>query len=300
MPKPPRMDGGDKGEHSRKNDSTDDDEKPLKKARFLWEVKGKHHLKKSQSDLNHNEATGSREEVGEEEEACMGSPDTRSSGTQESPSLSSFNCHRDCCVKSFLAKTEDLMDRYTSDEDHSDKLPLENSIENEIPAALVSAGQHMNQDHYFSEWQARQIARGFVDNTINRMLENLAGHPFEASILINNQESDGQVEDDAILMAIQSHGLQSGGSRDYTSESPNYEAVGLPGSSRAYPEMNDVEYSNFQDSNVDNMENLQKEQEIENSSDSRAYECEVDLNDPMDFLNAAVSVAIQKKGLTYG
>lgn len=40
------MDKGDKSEHSRKNESTDE-EKPLKKARYLWEVKGKSHLKNS-------------------------------------------------------------------------------------------------------------------------------------------------------------------------------------------------------------------------------------------------------------
>jgi len=67
----------------------------------------------------------------------------------------------------------------------------------------------------------------------------------------------------------------------------------------------------LQESSADNLENLQKEQEnessiassssslsVETSSISNPYEEE--LRDPMDFLNAAVSVAIQKKGLSYG
>lgn len=52
-----------------------------------------------------------------------------------------------CCTETFLAKIEDIMDRDNSDEDDSEKLPLENSIENEIPVTLVSA-QPKNQDHY--------------------------------------------------------------------------------------------------------------------------------------------------------
>lgn len=68
----------------------------------------------------------------------------------------------------------------------------------------------------------------------------------------------------------------------------------------------------FQESSADNLDNLQKEQENESSvasnSSSMSVETassisnpyETDLGDPMDFLNAAVAVAIQKKGLTYG
>lgn len=39
------------------------------------------------------------------------------------------------------------MDKDSSDEDDSDKLPLENCIENEIPVTLVSA-QPRSQDYY--------------------------------------------------------------------------------------------------------------------------------------------------------
>ncbi|KAJ8977050.1 hypothetical protein NQ317_000935 [Molorchus minor] len=36
------------------------------------------------------------------------------------------------------------------------------------------------------------------------------------------------------------------------------------------------------------------------SVSNQADEADIDLGDPMDFLDAAVSVAIQKKGLSYG
>lgn len=60
----------------------------------------------------------------------------------------------------------------------------------------------------------------------------------------------------------------------------------------------------LQESSVENRENLQKEQEIESSgtqspSSLSANVYDQEMTDPMDFLNAAVSVAIQKKGLTY-
>lgn len=59
-------------------------------------------------------------------------------------------------------------------------------------------------------WQACQVAKGFVDNTINRVLENYhkspaMSHPFEDPwycFLHGNQ-----MEDTAVSMAIRNHGL---------------------------------------------------------------------------------------------
>lgn len=47
----------------------------------------------------------------------------------------------------------------------------------------------------YRKWQARQIARGFVDNTINSMLENWGAgdQPFDAANLIEDCANDGQV-----------------------------------------------------------------------------------------------------------
>ncbi|KAJ8977049.1 hypothetical protein NQ317_000934 [Molorchus minor] len=48
-----------------------------------------------------------------------------------------------------------------------------------------------------------KVARGFVDNTINSVLETWINPPFDAADFVGC-DNDGQVEDDAILMAIQS------------------------------------------------------------------------------------------------
>jgi len=66
-------------------------------------------------------------------------------------------------------------------------------------------------------------------------------------------------------------------------------------------------YSVLQESSSDNLENLRKEQENDSSSSSLSVDTtssisnlyEGELGDPIEFLNAAVSVAIHKKGLTY-
>lgn len=45
----------------------------------------------------------------------------------------------------------------------------------------------------YRKWQARQIARGFVDNTINSMLETWENRPFDASNFVDECENEGQV-----------------------------------------------------------------------------------------------------------
>ncbi|CAG9772959.1 unnamed protein product [Ceutorhynchus assimilis] len=272
----------DKGEHSRKNDSPDE-EKPLKKARYMWEIKGKGHLKDS-SKLPVDDTSGSSEEV----PARNPSPDPEN-----------------CCRAFFVAQTEDFIDQQRSEDEESD------STENEIPVTMVSA-QAKDQDYYLRKWHARQIARGFVDNTINSMLEHWIDRPFDPSTIVEDTENDGQVEDDAILMAIQSHGLQSDpnlrpstlfSSNSNSSVGSNVAIAGSIGSESRTEGLN-----NNQEPAVDNLENLQKEQENEllvgSSSSSLSVETASPMSNPfeaeLDFLNAAVSVAIQKKGLTYG
>jgi len=65
-----------------------------------------------------------------------------------------------------------------------------------------------------SRWQTRQMARAVVDNTINSVLEDMGFTPppanediisFDIFPTIHNREG---IENQAVLMAIQSHGLQ--------------------------------------------------------------------------------------------
>ncbi|XP_066252607.1 serine-rich adhesin for platelets-like isoform X1 [Euwallacea similis] len=306
------MERSDKQGGSREGE-TSDEGKPLKKARYLWEIKGKGHLKTSKDPSSSFQEA--QLPVDFQKPCCSKTEPTTSPKADSGPKSS---CCDDCCLETFLAKTEDIMVRDSSDDDDSEKLPLENSIENEIPVTLVSA-QPKNQDYYLKKWQARQIARGFVDNTINSMLENWVDRPFDATNFVEDCANDGQVEDDAILMAIQSHGLQSGlrGSTSGTLSTSTFNSnsnssfnsnLSIAGSSRSESQ-SELLYSSqiLQESSTDNLENLQKEQETQSlsssmspasaSSISNTYEG--DSGDPMDFLNAAVSVAIQKKGLSY-
>ncbi|KAG5874688.1 hypothetical protein JTB14_024078 [Gonioctena quinquepunctata] len=206
-----------------------------------------------------------------------------------------------CCIESFLAKTDALMNSDTEEEFINNN--SEKSDSNEVSLSLYPS-RPKNQEYYLQKWQARQIARGFVDNTINRVLETWAHPPFDATDFVENCENDGQVEDDAILMAIQSHGLRS--SLQSSIHSPN------SGFGRDIVPIKNPE---IEESTKDNLENSQTEltKEYENTSSSSdtdmvSYESgnssqedgrNSDVCDPMDFLNAAVSVAIQKKGLSY-
>lgn len=141
-----------------------------------------------------------------------------------------------------------------------------------------------NEDYYLLRWQARQVAKGFVDNTINRVLEHWTLAPFDASDFVENCDDDGQVEDEGIWMAIQSHGLRQ--------DSPQ------GGSSGGQESSNPVAYQEIAKSALDNYQNVHNElrQTKQNHSESRNETLELD--NQMDFLNAAVSVAISEKGLS--
>ncbi|KAJ8931009.1 hypothetical protein NQ314_016130 [Rhamnusium bicolor] len=302
------MSNQEKGEHSRRSEPNED-EKPLKKARYVWEVKGKYHLKdtyKNNNSVNKNNNTDAS--LSGNSKKCIEEDTSKhpmqNEGENNSAKKQNESCNSSkCCIESFLAKTEAIMDSDVDDDD----IPMSNidcNILNEIPVTLVSPIPR-NQDYYLRKWQARQIARGFVDNTINSVLETWINPPFDAADFVENCDNDGQVEDDAILMAIRSHGLQANarGNMQFSNSTEEKEIAF-------------VRSPEIEESTLDNFENYQneliKEQEnISNSSTADSMSCDssisnqadegdLDLGDPMDFLNAAVSVAIQKKGLSYG
>lgn len=299
------MSNQDKGEHSRRGEPNED-EKPLKKARYVWEVKGKYHLKDTYKNNNTaNKNNNAEAELSDNIKGC-------GEGEKKRDEKQVGNVRRQndspgsnkCCIESFLAKTEAIMDSDV-DEDDAPVSNLDCNILKEIPVTLVSP-MPRNQDYYLRKWQARQIARGFVDNTINTVLETWINPPFDAADFVENCDNDGQVEDDAILMAIQSHGLQSNARG----------SVQLSSSIRDR-EIAFVRNPEIEESTLDNFENYQneliKEQEnVSSSSNADSMSCDSSISnagegenldmggDPMDFLNAAVSVAIQKKGLSYG
>ncbi|KAJ8918076.1 hypothetical protein NQ315_011533 [Exocentrus adspersus] len=291
------MSNQDKGEHSRRS-APDEDEKPLKKARYVWEVKGKYHLKETYknnnntiSRNNNTEPEGGNSNKGEDENVKL----------QEEESSTTSN---KCCIESFLAKTEAIMENDVDEEDAPMNSNLDCNILKEIPVTLVSP-MPRNQDYYLKKWQARQIARGFVDNTINTVLETWINPPFDASDFVENCANDGQVEDDAILMAIQSHGLQSNARGDGQLEFLH---------SHEEREISIVKNPQIEESTMDNFENYQNEliKEQENgssSSNADSMSCDssisnsgegdgsLDMGDPMDFFKCSCFGGYTEKGI---
>lgn len=325
------------GESSKqKNQDLCDSDRPLKKARYLWQVKGKYHLK----DNNSNSFTNNNMVTDEIEQKSIKENDIR----DEEMLLTNHETQKknnNCCeirdrniVEQLILSSDKILDFPSN---------IDKSISDEIPITLVKP-RPKNEDFYLRKWQARQIAKGFVDNTINSLLETWMVAPFDATDFVENCDNDGQIEDEGILMAIQSHGLQSGSRLPATSGSnsnctPKIFNSGecscskqrtnitsnkqVPFHSRSYENMEQEYYENLCvlkdtepiDSNrvlnfnrsketfntvhsEDSKENdptLHITENIQDLMIPNSYEMHMD---DTDFIDAAVSAAIKKKGLT--
>lgn len=145
------------------------------------------------------------------------------------------------------------------------------------------------------------MAKSFVDNTINSILEHCNYAPYDAADFVENCENGEKLEDEGILMAIQSHGLQStsgttlysGSANNINGESSRQQDISLRNDSISY-----IRPPELDESTLDNAENAFYECTKERSPDTDANEINIEMADQMDFLNAAVSIAIQKKGLS--
>lgn len=288
------MGNNDLGEHSRKtrNDSKNDlEERPFKKAKYVWQLKGKYHLKDSYKQPNNAEMVeGCSKESNEE-----GQVKEDVTAIVNNNNSKNKTCNK-CCLDTLLARSNALLESEDSSDLEINSNNIERSISDEIPVTLVKPNLK-NHDDYLSKWQARQLAKCYVDNTINSILEQWrpVERPVDAADFVENCDNDGQIEDEGILMAIQSHGLQSSNNIDYH-ESGMSRDCNL--SSALF------QSACLEESALDNYENVyyesrkNAEQEMLCDSDvekGEAYE----ITDQMDFLSAAVSVAIQKKGLSY-
>lgn len=255
----------DRGEHSR-NEERDDYEKPMKKARFLWEIKGKHHLKESCKN-NLNCLNNNRNAMVGEEPVNIVKENIETEKHVDN-CIKKDSCN---CLEQFLTKSEDIMVNFQDDLNS-------NQVDDDcdLPPSLLGASEK-DQDYYLRKWQARQIARGFVDNTINSVLETWATRPLDVGDFVENCHNDGQVEDDAILMAIQEHGLQS--------RCELRDGSGLRFSNELKEQMADI---------------LVRESSEPFTDLNQQFEGSIQTEENLDFMNAAVSAAIEKKGLSYG
>jgi hypothetical protein len=187
----------------------------------------------------------------------------------------------------------------------------------------------MNRTTYLLRcWQTKQIARGMLDNTMNCMMERMGLAPLDVESDTPQREGT-QIEDEAILIAIQRYGLQCHVDDvpvvQFQQESPaNFfageikrqvltEAANEPSTNETCP--NETSSNETQDEQ--NFEtSVQCDVSCSESSSSQvpqqtpvppatAEEQNI-MNQPTalsqiehdSFLDAAVAVAIQKKGLS--
>lgn len=153
----------------------DPEERPLKKARFLWEVKGKHHLKSQK-----------RDRVSENRN------DQPSTSNCEHNSGAESTSHYSCFIDSFLRRTESMRDGSDGFLPHTDY--------DELLPYLVMRDEFA-RNHYMDKWQEKRKTLAYIDNIINLVLERYKDPKFQSD------ESMG-IEEDAICHAIEAHGLQ--------------------------------------------------------------------------------------------
>ncbi|KAI8434376.1 hypothetical protein MSG28_012425 [Choristoneura fumiferana] len=211
--------------------------RPLKKARFAWQVKGKYHLKNGTPE--HSKTSSA---VASELDRASSSSDNEiecngAAGNTEQ------NLERlgDYLLKPSTSLSPDKLNypRYASSYDNNSSSnsisSCGNSQENRsIPMSMVVSAS-FSEDQCIARWQARQMAKGFVDNTINRVLDSWMVAPLPTEMdnnrflaldvaeFINNLPGDNSIENEGILMAISAHGLQNTSSSSSNEDSQNDE-----------------------------------------------------------------------------
>lgn len=263
------------GESSNKRqengDKMSDNDRPLKKARFAWQVKGKYHLK--EQDVNViNESIKLKNDVlineSDDDDASLKDSSSDESKTDNEIAASAeqnleilgdyllkqdFNTVVDTVVNDFpialtgvdtSSNVNNLpYPRYVPSSDNIESLIPSNRFVtptngntngnnnrlrdinignvNIVPVSMVGQNSSSTEDLYLARWQARQMAKGFVDNTINRVLDSWLMAPLPVSFennrhlaldvaeFLDNLPGGNRIENEGILMAISAHGLQN-------------------------------------------------------------------------------------------
>ncbi|CAG4943523.1 unnamed protein product [Parnassius apollo] len=217
---------GNSSDYRQENgDQTMDSERPLKKARFAWQVKGKHHLK--HDTLKNNKASDNLSDEPEIPESSSES-DTSDVAHCTKDKLEKLDNILKKDIDSFKTTSAKTLHPITSISKKKLKYPkhvntfhklCKCSVNSTIPSSMVS--YTYSEDQCILIWQERQLAKGFVDNTINHVLDSwLVGHTpaeveankslaIDVADFINNLPEDNSIENEGILMAISAHGLQN-------------------------------------------------------------------------------------------
>lgn len=258
----------DSGEHSQTTNS--DGERPFKKAKYAWQVKGRSHLKEKNTPQNEDVST-----------------DTNSESTNDTTQRCR-NCAQNNYLNTILNHSEYLMD------------DVGKSSKSQVPVSMVPKTKK-TYDQYLAIWQANQLAKCFLDNTINTVFEKWMIAPFDdANDLIENCENGGIVEDEGILMAIQSHGLQS------NSNIPNDGGMSYSDSGETRStDLPECTCNSRKPSTTKQPETARNNEDIDISTTIHNQTVITNPVEPsvnvehFDFLSTAVAVAIQKKGLNF-
>ncbi|KOC61603.1 hypothetical protein WH47_05750 [Habropoda laboriosa] len=161
-------------------------------------------------------------------------------------------------------------------------------------------------------WQACQVAKGYVDNTINKVLEN---YIMGTSTSYSLEESRFQLfrgndmEDTAVMMAIRNHGLVQ--SAEIVSQSSAFYSDKAPGywTNNEYTNVhcscpsNRIQgIGNFEDSVATTSTDSLRLSNSKSSEEYNRLDWDLDTIDENDqqenFLERAVAEAIKKKGLS--
>ncbi|XP_045500948.1 uncharacterized protein LOC123698384 [Colias croceus] len=348
-------------------DGTIEPDRPLKKARFAWQVKGKYHLKNENTESKPSNTSKEIDKPSSSNDNNNQRSNLVGNTEQNLEILGDYLLKQDFNTLDSITDAEKILPPSTS----NDKIPYPRYISSfesssqgnrsssdednvQSPMSLVHTNNY-TEDQCIARWQARQMAKCFVDNTINRVLDNWMIAPLPTDMdnnrflaldvaeFINNLPGDNTIENEGILMAISAHGLQNTSStssndngknistnynKDVTnspSSSPipsDDEISPAPSKSIKNNELSsssdlDMSWSFEEESKQCDNNDLQLTFFPEKSSSYKYYgdndplensgiECDGDetlngnddIMDNYDFLDAAVTFAIQNKGLT--
>lgn len=146
------------GESSRKKESdhSSDEGRPFKKAKYVWQLKGKYHLKKHFKKIGNS----SRDAVTQPSEEMPVYPnvDENSNNNNEVRNENNNICSDRCCVDTLLARSNNfnLLESDDSNEQNSSSNNIDRSISEEIPVTLVKPSPRNNEE-FLQKWQARQV-----------------------------------------------------------------------------------------------------------------------------------------------
>lgn len=155
-------------------------------------------------------------------------------------------------------------------------------------------------DEEILEWQETQLSRSIVDNTVNRVVESYITL-FDETI---NRPNTG-LEESAILMAINEHGLQQNQNNDEPTTVHNSPTIPspqiiLPTCNISNDHKPENGLNNSQDDGFNNDFDTETSKTMVAVPPTNSLYSDDDGSDSehFDFIEAAVAVAIRKKGLT--